>query len=606
MANGKSRPRALIAVLVLIALGVVGFLLFKCLRNQQTASGGQGGRVATILAVNDIYRIDGVGAAQEGGLHRLRTLRKDIEKKSGKVLLLHAGDFLSPSLESRVFKGEQMIDAMNNLDGDPKKFDARMFVAFGNHEFDDSDCNKSPAPLIARLNESQFTWLNVNLDFSNCPSMKDVMAHKNVKRTAIVELNGIKFGIFGIGLTPDIKDAKKHPGFGDIYDAARNAIKELREKKAEVIVALTHLEEKDDEMLVRSLTGHGLHLLIGGHDHTRTLIYDKDEGVAARKLRGFKADSDAKSAWIIKVRVTRKGKAELEVDAEPEPEPVTGAKDKPVPLDGAQPRTLPDPDMVKLATRWWDQAEAKFCADRKKAGRAPFGDKCLQKQAGKTAIPISLEEGDNRNSETKFGQWIAGVLKRETEADIAIVNSGILGLNTNLPAGTVLQYKHILDIFRYDNVIAVRTAPAKNVCDALRLGFSKPGTGAWPHVVWMDRPGTKDEPKLDSPEDIKKEAKRVQDEWKELLKDKCNDDKAELKVVSVPYAMCGGDDYPFLTGSDEAKGNNRNEQVTTCMAALTKEPIRGRESVPMSVMAEDAIRADGITLPVPTEKRTLK
>ena len=37
------------------------------------------------------------------------------------------------------------------------------------------------------------------------------MAHKNVKRTAIVDINGIKFGMFGIGLTPDPKDAKKYP-----------------------------------------------------------------------------------------------------------------------------------------------------------------------------------------------------------------------------------------------------------------------------------------------------------------------------------------------------------------------------------------------------------
>ena len=34
------------------------------------------------------------------------------------------------------------------------------------------------------------------------------MAHKNVKRTAIIELGGIKFGIFAIGLTPDPKDAR--------------------------------------------------------------------------------------------------------------------------------------------------------------------------------------------------------------------------------------------------------------------------------------------------------------------------------------------------------------------------------------------------------------
>ena len=605
MADTKSRSGAAIAIAVIVVvLALVVGLLWLC----GCLGGGtriRGERTATILAVNDIYRIDGVGDEQIGGLHRLRTLRKTIEKESGNVLLLHAGDFLSPSLESRVFKGEQMIDAMNNLDGDPKKFDTRMFVAFGNHEFDDSDCNKSPAPLMARLDESQFTWLNVNLDFSNCPSMKDVPAHKNVKRTAVVELNGIKFGIFGLGLTPDIKNNKKHPSFGELYESARAAIKELRAKKADVVVALTHLNREDDQYLIDALSGSGLDLLVGGHDHTWMVL--KDNGGVAR---GYKADSDAKSAWIIKVRVTPKGKGEPKVEAQAEP------RDQPVALDGKEKRTQPDPEIDKLAKNWWDQAQAKFCAERKKAGRPEHGSGCLEKRAGTTAIPISLEEANNRNSETKFGQWIAGVLKRETGADVAIVNSGILGLNTNLRAESQLKYKHILDIFRYDNVIAVRTVPAKDVCDALRLGFSKPGTGAWPHVAGIVAPDlTRDEPKLDDPPTIKQEAVRVEAKWIKALAefDKCKpenqktDDIPTLKVVSVPYAMCGGDDYPFLAEKDEIKGSNRNEQVTTCMAALTKEPIKGGGSVLMSVLAEDAIRADeGIKLPLPTEKRTLR
>jgi hypothetical protein len=74
MASGKSTSRVLIAVLIVIALGV-GFVLFNCFCKQQAAPGGQGGRVATILAVNDIYRVDGVGKDEIGGLHRLRTLR---------------------------------------------------------------------------------------------------------------------------------------------------------------------------------------------------------------------------------------------------------------------------------------------------------------------------------------------------------------------------------------------------------------------------------------------------------------------------------------------------------------------------------------------------
>src|ERR1044072_1825642 len=99
---------------------------------------------------------------------------------------------------------------------------------------------------MARLDESQFTWLNVNLDFSYCPSMTDVPAHKNVKRTAVVELNGMQFGIFGLGPTPDSKNNKKPPSFGELYESARAAIKELRAKKADVVVALTHLNREDD------------------------------------------------------------------------------------------------------------------------------------------------------------------------------------------------------------------------------------------------------------------------------------------------------------------------------------------------------------------------
>ena len=108
-------------------------------------------RRVTFIAVNDIYRLDGIAEGKSGGLGRVRTLRTWIERDAPDALLLHAGDFLSPSLIGKVFKGEQMIDAMNNLDGDPKAFDARMFVAFGNHEFDDSRCNKADSPLDKRV-----------------------------------------------------------------------------------------------------------------------------------------------------------------------------------------------------------------------------------------------------------------------------------------------------------------------------------------------------------------------------------------------------------------------------------------------------------------------
>src|SRR5206468_1133839 len=112
--------------------------------------------------------LEGVGEREIGGLLRLRTLRKWIERDAPNLILLHAGDFLAPALVSSELHGKPMVDVMNNLDGDSRAFDHRMFVTFGNHEFDDSKCTDQDAPLNARVVQSQFTWLAANLDFSKC------------------------------------------------------------------------------------------------------------------------------------------------------------------------------------------------------------------------------------------------------------------------------------------------------------------------------------------------------------------------------------------------------------------------------------------------------
>ena len=564
MADARSRSKGAIvlAVIVAVVAAVVG-LLWLC---GWLHGGTSGARVATILAVNDIYRIDGVGANEEGGLHRLRTLRKMVEKESGKVLLLHAGDFLSPALEGRVFKGEQMIDAMNNLDGDPKKFDARMFVIFGNHEFDDSNCLGAPAPLIARLNESQFTWLNANLDFSGCASMKDVPAHKNVKRTAIVELNGIKIGIFGIGLTPDPKDARKYPRFGDIYEAAHGAIKELNGKKADVIVGLTHLDRADDELLLRSLSEYGLDMIVGGHEHEEMTIQD-----ARDVARGFKSDSDAKTAREITIRIPARGKRADIV-----------SKRLWMLKEGDVER---DKDMARLATKWSKAAEARICADRHKAKREPNGLDCLQTEAGTAQFPIALEEADNRTEETEFGRWIAEAVRRATEADVAIVAAGSLGLNTNLEKGTMLRLKQVVDIFRFDDIVAVREVPQSVVCDAIRRAFAKPGNGAWPHVSGLKAEGT-----ASNPAEILKK-------WDTIKRDDGTafpcDETIKMKVASSPYLLCGGDGYPVMV--------DKGEEGERCGETVRRKP-RDRPKYPegryISVIAEQTIRHDkGLIMP---------
>jgi len=63
--------------------------------------------------------------------------------------------------------------------------------------------------------------------------------------------------------------------------------------------------------------------------------------------------------------------------------------------------------------------------------------------------------------ETGFGDWLADLVARNAGADVAIINSGVLGLGEDLDAGTPLTLEHVIDIVRFDDVIAVETFPAR-------------------------------------------------------------------------------------------------------------------------------------------------
>ena len=114
---------------------------------------------AIILAINDVYRIEGAANGTLGGLARVRTLRKQLEADGAPVLLLHAGDALSPNTMSKHFSGgEQMIDILNLMDGARDQVDPYMVMTFGNHEFDIKDA----AMLDALVEQSEVTWLDTN------------------------------------------------------------------------------------------------------------------------------------------------------------------------------------------------------------------------------------------------------------------------------------------------------------------------------------------------------------------------------------------------------------------------------------------------------------
>ena len=254
-------------------------------------------RAFTILAVNDVYRIDGVADGRQGGLARLRTLSHDLERTDGDVLVLHGGDVLSPSFVGRLFGGAQMIDVLNHLDGDGPSFDRRLFVTFSNHEFDAAR-REQAALLAARVGESRFTWLSANLRFDRDDAGKPLVGGPALKKQAIVEIGGIRVGLFG--LTTGIKKPAYVAMIADPVETARHHCDALRRAGAEVVVALTHLSVNQDKGILRRLGAAGPDLIIGGHEHTRL----------AAQVRGrwvINADSDAVTATVARVRLDAGG-----------------------------------------------------------------------------------------------------------------------------------------------------------------------------------------------------------------------------------------------------------------------------------------------------------
>ena len=442
------------------------------------AIGAEAGRAETprraiILAVNDVYRIEGRDYGDAGGLARVRALRRALER-DGDVLLLHAGDVISPSLLGVTYHGRQMIDILNLLDGNPSRVvpDDRMFVAFGNHEFDESDCD-NPAILRERVTESDFTWIGSNVHFDRCKPAPMLVSH-NVVPTKIVEVGGIKIGLFS--LTTDLGNERPFPPIDDEAhraDLAAELSGQLRDQGAEVVVALTHLNFHEDERILRRFDAAarpqlrvqrriGPDLIIGGHDHERMV-----RQVGERFL--YKADADAVTASVVELQIDGRGKLSISHRFE--------HLDRLSPIDEA---------VQKRIEEWLQEHDRVLC---RAGARDP---NCLRDVLGRTAVALEGDETKVRGRETALGNWVADSMMKvylppsaapgcPEQPQAAFINSGSLRLNVDIPPGPVTR-RMIEELLPYTTKLALVRVSGRALRDAIANGLGRRGSGGWLQV----------------------------------------------------------------------------------------------------------------------------
>ncbi len=389
-----------------------------------------------ILAINDVYRAEGLDNGKVGGLARVKTLRDQLLAQGKDVVLLHAGDFLQPSFSSRVNKGAAMIDAMNQLDGINQDFDDNMIITFGNHEFDKSKLKYLPM-VQERIDESKFNWLDSNINWYEDEKLGKIHSNK-MHKWMIKQYGGIKVGFYS--LTTDMTHPKYIASFDNPLEVSKHYVPFLRKQGAQVIIALTHQRLGDDKKILELDKAYRPDIIIGGHEH-----YRQNEQVNGAWI--IKADADALSAAVIDVTLTQDKISFL---------PTFIDLDKTV---------AKDVNVQQTIDNWIQKTKVKYCQKKHE------NEDCLDLAYGTTKVDLIAEESEIRRFETNLGDFIADTALQEFKlchADVALINSGSVRLNYNIAANSAITRKHIEGMFPYPSDLTLIQIDGKILKEMLK------------------------------------------------------------------------------------------------------------------------------------------
>ena len=476
----------------------------------------------TFIHINDTYRIGAVESGNAGGLGRVATIVRELQEQGRDVRILHGGDFLYPSLESQLWNGEQMVDALNYLDDI-----APLYLVPGNHEFD----RRTPEHLINAVRGSRFDWLGDNYQLQT--GADDVDAA--IRSGFIFEHDGRKIGIFALTLHADHggNDRDYAPTDIDYIDVARRVIERFESQGANLIIGLTHLHMWTDVEIAGLREDHPTFaFIVGGHEHE--LKYSALSDTSAAVMKGA---SNARVIWQIDVTFDSVGTALVKGHS----------------LDLDQ-RVAEDADYGLLHKKWRDRLLDKY----------PF----LEARIGVAAFPLDATEETVRNEETSWGNFIVDQMRTafgEPAADLAFVNSGTLRIDDFI-AGDI-RYEDIGRTFGFSSYLRGMTLSGAEFQQVLEAGYRGAGRskGYFPQIsgfrVCVDRS------RADGSRIVSLQVP-VDAGWQEIDADK------DYSVVVSDYLYNGNDGYRIP--QDRPASRPGSELKYLVLDAIIKAQAQGR------------------------------
>jgi 2',3'-cyclic-nucleotide 2'-phosphodiesterase (5'-nucleotidase family) len=173
------------------------------------------------------------------------------------VFLADAGDYVQGTYYFSLLNGSVEMEVMDQLG-----YDVR---TVGNHEFD-----KKMTGLHDML-----SWSNVPVVASNYDFTRTSLLNR-VEQSMIIEKNGIKVGFIGLNVKLDnlvAPSSREGLEWQNAINVADNLAKDLRDKGADIVIALSHLgyEKNSSEVYYDrgiAMNTQYIDMIIGGHSHT--------------------------------------------------------------------------------------------------------------------------------------------------------------------------------------------------------------------------------------------------------------------------------------------------------------------------------------------------
>lgn len=335
-------------------------------------------------------------------------------KRTENTLVIFSGDAFSPSLLSSVYKGEQMVEILNNL--------GINFACIGNHEFD-----FGTQKMIDLLAKSNFQWAMSNILFkkhTNFPKEQKKILRNTFGKYLVEETKFGNIGFIFLGgkqwflehVDNDLFEYLDHNRLCEIYTLILKS-----QYKCKYIIFVTHMEMADDKYLLT--TNPFVDLILGGHNH---VIYTKRHG----EKYLFKSGYDFNIATEI----------------------------------------ILDENFKNLQYKRYNISE--FSQDKPMMIIIDKYIKNLKQTHTIAYAYVNMPNENIRKEETLLGEYISDVFKILMDSDVVYINAG--AIRSSISRGKI-SWTNILELlpFNMDKMINVKIS-VKMLIDALEYSLTVP------------------------------------------------------------------------------------------------------------------------------------